>query len=90
MIDNEPWDEEACEAYERKLKKKTAIILTLFVFFIIASFIVSFILIGYSKKEMSTPIVYTAKNSDGTIRECAYLRISGTLECDGKIIKEPK
>ena len=90
MIDNEPWDEKACEAYERKLKKKTAIILTLFMFLIIFSFIVSFILISYSKKEMSTPIVYIAKNSDGTTRECAYLRISGTLECDCKIIKEPK
>lgn len=90
MIDNEPWDEKACEVYERKLKKKTAIILTLFMFLIIFSSIVSFILISYSKKEMSTPIVYTAKNFDGTIRECAYLRISGTLECDGKIIKESK
>ena len=39
---------------------------------------------------MSTPIVYTAKNSDGTIRECVYLRISGTIECDGKVIKESK
>ena len=88
MIDNEPWDEEACEAYGRKLKKKTAITLTLFMFFIIFSFIVSFILISYSKKEMSTPIVYTAKNSDGTIRECVYLRISGTIECNEKIIKQ--
>lgn len=85
---SKPWDKEACEAYERKLKKKIAITLTLFMFLIILSFIVSFILIGYSKKEMSTPIVYTAKNSDGTIRECVYLRISGTIECDGKIIKQ--
>ena len=57
-------------------------------FLIIFSFIVSFILISYSKKEMSTSIIYTAKNSDGTIRECVYLRISGTIECDGKIIKQ--
>jgi hypothetical protein len=84
------WDEEAREAYEKKLEKKTAIILTLFILFIIFSFIASFIWIGYSKKEMSTPIVYTAKNSDGTIRECVYLRISGTIECDGKVIKESK
>lgn len=84
------WDEEACEAYERKLKNKIVITLTLFILFIIASFIISFIWIGYSKKEMSTPIIYTAKNFDGTIRECAYLRISRTLECDGKIIKESK
>lgn len=84
------WDEEAYEAYERKLKKKTAITLILFILFVIFSFIVSFIWIGYSKKEMSTPIIYTAKNSDGTIRECVYLRISGILECDGKIIKESK
>lgn len=39
---------------------------------------------------MSTAIVYTAKNSDGTIRECVYLRISGTIECGGKVIKESK
>lgn len=43
-----------------------------------------------STKDLNQPIVYTAKNSDGTIHECAYLRISGTLECDGKIIKEFK
>lgn len=84
------WDEEACEAYERKLKDKTVITLTLFILFIIVSFIISFIWIGYSKKEMSTPIIYTANNSDGTTRECVYLRISGTIECDGKIIKESK
>ena len=56
---------------------------------IFISFIVALIL-KESTKDLNHPIVYAAKNFDGTIRECAYLRISGTLECDGKIIKESK
>lgn len=56
---------------------------------IFISFIFALIL-EKSTKDINIPIVYTAKNSDGTTRECAYLRISGTLECDSKIIKESK
>jgi hypothetical protein len=52
-------------------------------------FIIALILKGVTK-DLNQPIVYTAKNFDGTIRECAYLRISGTLKCDGKIINESK
>ncbi len=56
---------------------------------IFISFIIALILKG-ATKDLNQPIVYTTKNSDGTIRECVYLKISGTTECDGKIIKESK